>query len=113
VANNRQVYAAVLKFLLMMGTLAVVWRALSRRPSPGVRLRLRVHQDMLPWLDGAHTRQVRVIGPPAHTHPFRVMPDRRASTQDVAMQTATPATVRRSCLDCEPAGLARLLLRCH
>jgi len=85
VAHNWQVYAAVVVFTLVMGTLAVVRRALSRRPSPGVRLRLRVHQDMLPWLAGAHTHRVKVIGPPAEAHPFRVMSARLASTQDVAM----------------------------
>jgi hypothetical protein len=56
VADNRQVYAGVSVLTFMIGTLAVVRRALRRGSPAGARLGLRVHQAILPSLAGAHTR---------------------------------------------------------
>jgi hypothetical protein len=97
----------------VIGTLAIVWRAPGRRSSPGAGFGLRVHQAMVPRVGGAHTHPDRVIGPAAEPHPFRVMSAGTATTQDMSMHTATPATVRSPRLATGPAYPTGPLLLCR
>ena len=57
-AQDRQVYASASLIILVLGMLAVVWRAVRCRASPGASVRLRVHQEMLPSLAWVHTRHL-------------------------------------------------------